>query len=468
MIDELSFSMVTTLAEQIRCKSLSPVELIQHCLRRVELLNPDLNSFVAVYEEDALQVARDLEKEIMKGRYRGLMHGIPVAIKDNCDVAGRPTTGCSKALLDNVAIKDATCVRKLREAGAIIIGKTNMHELAYGGTGEVSCFGPAHNPWDLGRNTGGSSSGSGAAVAAGLVPAALGTDTGGSIRIPSCACGITGYKAAYGSVSRAGVLPLSWTLDHVGPMARSVEDAQIVLGAIAGPDFADCSTLRTLSGSSSRSFSHPTLGAASFPGYTLDIEVNRVFEKALKQLNSMGFSVESFDLNYASEAHNAWLAIMYSEASARYQDLLSARYFDFSEDCRTQLEAGRYVLARTYLDAQRFRGFYIRYFESLMKGFDALVMPSLPTVAPRIGQMEIKLPDQVVSTQNAMTFTNLTANMLGWPAISVPCGFSNEGLPVGLTVMTPPSRNDLGLDIAKTYQHATEWHLNNPSLNNGK
>jgi aspartyl-tRNA(Asn)/glutamyl-tRNA(Gln) amidotransferase subunit A len=468
MIDELNFSMVSTLAEHIRRRSLSPVELTQHCLGRIKSVNPQLNSFVAVYQEDALDVARGLEKEIMEGSYRGPMHGIPVAVKDNCDVAGRPTTGCSKALLDNVAIKDATCVRKLREAGAIIIGKTNMHELAYGGTGEDSCFGSARNPWDLGRNAGGSSSGSGAAVAAGLVPAALGTDTGGSIRIPSSACGITGYKAAYGSVSRAGVLPLSWTLDHVGPMVRSVEDALIVLAAIAGPDSEDSSTLRALSGSNSRSFSKPTLGAARFSEYALDPEVDRVFETALKQLDSMGFSVESFDLNYASEAHDAWLAIMYSEASARYQDLLSARYFDFSEDCRTQLEAGKYILAGTYLDAQRFRGFYIRYFESLMNGFDSLVLPSLPTLAPRIGQKEVQLPNKVVSTQDAMTFTNLTANMLGWPAISIPCGFSNDGLPVGLTVMTPPSRKDLGFDIAKAYQHATEWHLHNPFLNNGK
>ena len=461
MTHDLDFSTVDALSQKIKNKSLSPVELTRHCLKRIDTLNPELNAFVVVYREAAQKAAQQCAEDISRGDYRGPLHGVPIAVKDNCDIAGQPTTAGSKALLDNVPARDAAFIQTLRKVGAILIGKTNMHELAYGGTGDVSHFGPTRNPWNRQRIAGGSSSGSAAAVAAGMVPAAVGTDTGGSVRIPSSTCGITGYKPTYGAVSRQGVLPLSWSLDHVGPLALSLRDVLTVHTVLSLPGRVTTGMDQILSDGK---LPKHKLGAARFPHYALDPQVEKVYAEALKHFESLGLAVKHFDLSHTAEAHSAWLAIMYAEASTRYRDLLASRYFDFSENCRTQLEAGKYLRAETYLNAHRFRGFYIRYFQLLMNDYDALIFPSLPTTAPRIGQKDVQLPNKTVSTQDAMTFTNLTANMLGWPALSIPCGFSDDHLPVGLTVLMPPDREAIGLKIANAYQTTTEWHLRHPAV----
>src|SRR5579871_894879 len=232
-------------AERVRKKAISPVELTNDSLQRIERLNPRLNAFITVTAESALSEARAREAEAQRGRWRGPLHGIPIALKDNIDTAGIRTTAASELFKDRVPSEDAEVVRRLKNAGAIILGKTNLHEFAYGGTSAISYFGPVHNPWALDRIPGGSSGGSAAATAAGLCFGALGTDTAGSVRNPACYCGVVGFKPTYGRVSNRGVVPLSWTLDHVGPLCRTVEDAALMLAAIAGYDEQDPTTINT-------------------------------------------------------------------------------------------------------------------------------------------------------------------------------------------------------------------------------
>jgi len=243
--NDLALLTVAAASDQVRKKTISPVDLAHACLQRIERLNPLLNAYITVTAEAALTQARELEAEVQRGRWRGPLHGIPVALKDNIDTAGIRTTAASELFKDRVPSEDAEVVRRLKNAGAILLGKTNLHEFAYGGSSSVSYFGPVHNPWALDRIPGGSSGGSAAATAAGLCFGSLGTDTAGSIRLPACYCGIVGFKPTYGRVSNRGVVPLSWTLDHVGPLCRTVEDAALMLGAIAGYDELDPATADT-------------------------------------------------------------------------------------------------------------------------------------------------------------------------------------------------------------------------------
>lgn len=406
--------------------------VVRACLDRIEALNPKLNAFVAVHESAALEAARRCDDERAAGIDRGPLHGIPVALKDNFDCAGEATTACSRAFRDNIAERDADSVARLRTAGAIVIGRTNMHELAYGGTGEVSSAGPARNPANPGRLAGGSSSGSAAAVAAGMVPVALGSDTGGSVRIPASACGIVGLKPTVNALSTRGVMPLSWTLDHVGPLTRTVRDAAVVTGTLAGPG----TPLEVLCGLSAQPAKLPaSIGVARFPDLALDPAVEAPFEEALAALQEGGCGISRFDLEHTREAHVSWLAIMYPEAACRYREALDARYHDLAPAVRTQLEAGRHIDATSYLRAQRFRVFYARRMAQLAQGHDVICMPTLPTVAPRVGQQTVKLPSGTVTTQDAMTFSNLTANLLGWPAITLPVPVAPGGLPVGMSLL---------------------------------
>ncbi|PWG65785.1 amidase [Spiribacter halobius] len=406
--------------------------VVQACLRRIEARHRELNAFVAVHAEAALETADRCDRERAAGIDRGPLHGIPVALKDNFDCAGEPTTACSRAFRDNIAERDAESVARLRAAGAIIIGKTNMHELAYGGTGEVSSAGPARNPLDPDRLAGGSSSGSAVAVAAGMVPAALGSDTGGSVRIPAAACGVVGFKPTLGAISTRGVMPLSWTLDHVGPLARTVRDAACLAGALAEPG----TSLAAVSGLAADTAVLPArVGVARFPGLALEPAVEAAFEAALAGLQQAGCDIARFELEHTREAHVSWLAIMYPEASARYREALASRYQDFDPAVRTQLEAGCHIDATSYLRAQRFRAFYARRIRELAAGYDVICMPTLPTVAPRIGQQTVELPSGTVTTQDAMTFSNLTANLLGWPAITLPVPVQAGAMPVGMTLL---------------------------------
>jgi aspartyl-tRNA(Asn)/glutamyl-tRNA(Gln) amidotransferase subunit A len=359
MTDRENQGTVIEIARRIRMDETTAVAVVELCLRQIKKVNPILNAFVEVFEEEALQNASIADAARVSGRELGPLHGVPVALKANLDIKGRLTTSCCAAFRNNRVTSDAACVERLRAAGAIIIGQTNMHELAYGGTGEVSSAGPALNPWDQSRNAGGSSSGSAVAVASGMVPAALGTDTGGSVRIPAAACGLVGFKPTINSISTKGVMPLSWTMDHVGPLTRNVTDALVVASAMAEEGSPLAEGVRV--GDRYRGELKPLkVGFGRIPGFEVDASVGEVVNEAMEKMQQYGYMLKPFNLAYTKEAHVSWLSIMYSEASAYYARALEKHYEEFAPSVRVQLEAGRHISSVTYLKAQRFRTHYER------------------------------------------------------------------------------------------------------------
>ena len=470
-MSELTDLTVAEAAPLIRRRKVSPIELTEACLARIERLEPALNAFVTVTGDAARAAAAEAERLIARGGWLGPLHGVPVAIKDLCATRGVRTTAGSKVLADNVPDFDATVVARLKAAGAVIVGKTNMHEFAYGGTNEISHFGPSRNPWDPSRIAGGSSGGSGSAVAARMVPVAIGSDTGGSIRIPASACGIAGIKPTYGRVSRHGVIPLSWSLDHLGPMTRSVEDLAITLAAIAGPEL-DPTTLDLPSGAfwplRREAPSTYRLAVDACSGYAVDPQVADGLRAAARAFTELGAVTEEVSLPYAEDSFVAWKTIMTAEATAWHEPLLaSAARADYAAEVRIQLEAGRHVTAPQYLKAQRFRTFYAREIAAILAGFDAVLMPSLPIAATPIGQRTVRVGDREITVQDAVTFANCVANMTGRPAVSVPCGLTAEGLPIGLTILGHPGQEARILSIAAAYEAATDWHRRAPELPTG-
>jgi aspartyl-tRNA(Asn)/glutamyl-tRNA(Gln) amidotransferase subunit A len=390
--------------------------------------------------EEALADARSAGDEIASGRYRGPLHGVPIGVKDLCATKGVRTTAGSKILADSVPDEDATVVRRLRDAGAVIVGKTNLHEFAYGATGTISHYGPAHNPWDTTRITGGSSSGSGAAVAAGLCFAALGSDTGGSIRIPSSLCGIVGIKPSYGRVSLAGVVPLAWSLDHVGPMARAARDCALVLEAIAGRDPKDPSTVDEpvegwasgLDDSADGSgLTGMRIGVPA--GHTFEQtepEVAAVVREAITTLGRLGAEVRELDLPALESYWMAATMVLIGEAAAYHQSNAEQRPGDWDETTLARVRLGLEQKAADHIRAARLRDEARRTSDAtLLSEVDLLAMPTAVRAAPPI--------DSTTRDDPTVGLTRLTAafDLTGQPACSVPCGFTKEGLPVGLQLV---------------------------------
>jgi aspartyl-tRNA(Asn)/glutamyl-tRNA(Gln) amidotransferase subunit A len=444
-------------------REVSPVELTRACLDRVEAIDTRLNAFITVTAEQALESALAAESEIAAGRYRGQLHGIPVAVKDLFDVAGVVTTAGSKMLRDNVAAAESGAVERLREAGAVILGKLNMHEFAYGATGVNPHFGPARNPWNTGRITGGSSSGSGAAVAGRECFAALGTDTGGSIRIPASLCGITGLKPTFGRVSRRGVVPLSWSLDHAGPMARTAEDCALVLQALAGKDPQDASSadepvpdyVTALNGG----VKGLRIGVPrEFFFDNVDPDVESAVREAIEVLRKLSASVREVSLPHIAEASAALTAIMLPEALAYHQQRLAERPDDYGEDVRFRLELGATFTAVHYVQGQRFRERTVREWrDEVFSQVDLLAMPTTLTTAVDIETGDLSATFKLIRNTNPL-------NLLGVPAISVPCGFTEGGLPVGLQLAGCWWDEATVLQAAHAYQGATDWHARRPPL----
>ena len=451
-------------SDLLRSKTVSPVDLTRACLKRIDRYNSRLNAFITVMGEQALKTATEMEKEQAQGRWRGPLHGIPIALKDNIDTAGARTTAASELFKDRVPTQDAEVVRKLRVAGAVLLGKTNMQEFAYGGTSSVSYFGPVHNPWALDRIPGGSSGGSAAATAAGFCFASLGTDTAGSIRIPACCCGIVGLKPTYGRVSNRGVVPLSWTLDHVGPLCRTVTDAALMLGAIAGYDKFDPTTSDVPVSDYSSAFKIRTsklrLGIPRKPFFEgLDPEIAKATDIALEVLRKLTVAtVEemtlptadmSIDEIYAKvrsvEAyayHRRWI----SESPEKYQAATRQRILQNAEAVPT----ADYVHARLQLDLLR------RNIKNIFTSVDLLAMPTLPSSPVRI---EEATNPTAVSIRNTSPF-----DVFGLPAISVPCGFTTNGLPIGLQIVGAPYAESTVLAAAHAYENETEWHQRRPQF----
>ena len=447
-------------SDLLRSKAASPVDLTRACLKRIERCNSGLNAFITVTSEQALEAARAMESEQRRGKWRGPLHGIPIALKDNIDTAGIRTTAASELFKDRVPSEDAEVVRRLQNAGAILLGKTNLQEFAYGGTSSVSYFGPVHNPWALDRIPGGSSGGSAAATAAGLCFGSLGTDTAGSARIPACCCGIVGFKPTYGRVSNRGVVPLSWTLDHVCPLCRTVADAALILGVIAGYDELDPSSADTPVPDYSRGFklqvSKLRLGVPRTPFFEgLDPEIARAVDNAievLRKLTATGGEVKlpsttiPIDEIYVKVRsvegyayHSQWI----TESPEKYQAVTRER---ISRNAG-EIKAPVYAQARRELDLLR------RQIKKAFTTVDLLAMPTLPTPPGTIAQ------GAEPSIRNTCPF-----DVLGLPAISVPCGFTTSGLPIGLQIVGAPFAESTVLALAHAYERETEWHKRHPKI----
>ncbi len=452
--EDLHFLPLWQVADLIHKRQVGPVELTQSLLERAERLNPTLNAFITPTPEQALAAARVAEEELAAGRDRGPLHGVPIALKDLIATAGVRTSAASKILAGWIPEEDATVVRRLKEAGAVILGKLNMHEFAYGATSASPHFGPVHNPWNAECITGGSSGGSGAAVAAGLCFAALGSDTGGSIRIPSALCGIVGFKPTYGRASLHGIVPLAWSLDHVGPMARSARDCALVLQAMAGPDARDPSTAqepvpdfaaaldagaRGLRVGVPRNFTFEKLDEETGPllqqtfaavgAAQPDEEVTSLVEGALDALREAGAEVRDVDLPVLDQYAACNSLILVSEAAAYHFRDYRDRPQDYGDDVRQLLALAGNILASQYVYAARRRDEARRGADSLLEGLDVLAMPTCPLAAVPIAGLPQNDP-----TLHLGRYTG-AFDLTGQPALSVPCGLTAKGLPVGLQIL---------------------------------
>jgi len=453
---------IVELAPRLRRKEVSPVELTRSCLDRIEKLNATLNAFITVTAESALAEARAAEMEISRGEWRGPLHGIPIALKDLIDTAGTGTTAASAVFEHRVPKEDAEVVRRLRQAGAVILGKNNLHEFAYGGSSLVSFFGDVHNPWNTERIAGGSSGGSAAAIAAGLCYAAIGTDTAGSIREPAALCGCVGIKPTYGRVSGRGVIPLSWSLDHVGPLAATVGDAAVVVQVIAGYDpldvgGADVPVSDYVSGLSEVTKNLRIGIPRAYFFDDLDDEVRVAVEQALFVIGTLVANVRDVRIEVTSDrtVQAAESFAYHAENVARTPELYQAETLRRIRSGE-KISAGEYIQRRREMDEERRRA--LDFFADV----DLLVTPTMPIPAPAIADLR-RNPDALRPAELKLLRNTRPFNVWGLPAVSVPCGFTKSGLPIGLQIAGPHWREDLVLRLAHAYEEATEWHGRRPA-----
>jgi len=449
----------------LKSGQLSPVELTQSFLDRIEATDDRLHSFIIVLKEQALDDARLAEAEIRRGDYKGPLHGIPFALKDLYDTAGITTTSGSKVDIDRVPTEDATTTARLKAAGGILLGKLAMHEFALGGPDFTTPFPPARNPWNLAHITGGSSSGSGAAVASGQAMAALGSCTGGSIRGPASLCGIVGLKATYGRVSRAGVVTLSWSQDHCGPMTWTVEDTAYMMQALAGYDPKDPTTstapVPDYSLSLREDIKGLTIGVPRHfffaPHESVNPEVVATVEKGLKVLERLGANLQEVTIPSLEYVRAANSVIMLSEAFAYHEKNLQTRPHDFGEMVRARFRIGGLFSASDYVQSQRIRKVVNRECAEVLQKVDVLVTPTMTQPAAAFEGYD--------ATSN-ITGRSFTApfNLTGLPAISVPCGFTASGLPVGMQIAGKPFDEPGVIRAAYAYQQEARWFEQRPSI----
>jgi aspartyl-tRNA(Asn)/glutamyl-tRNA(Gln) amidotransferase subunit A len=447
---------ISALSQLLRRKEISPVEITRTCLDRIEKGNPGLNAFITVTAESALAEARAAEAGILRGEWRGPLHGIPISLKDLIDTAGVRTTSASAFHKDRVPAEDADVVRRLREAGAVIVGKNNLHEFAYGGSSLVSYFGDVHNPWDVDRIAGGSSGGSAAAVAAGMVYAAVGTDTAGSIREPSALCGCVGLKPTYGRVSSRGVIPLSRSLDHVGPIAATAGDTAIVLQAIAGYDSGDITSvdapIEDYVGALREDAKTLRVGVPReyFFG-DLDPEVAAAMEHALRVIETLAGEMKEVELEVPTDR-----SLQAAESYAYHAENVARTPELYQAETVRRIRSGEAITAAEYirhrLDLEEARRNISRVFANV----DVLVTPTMTMPAPTIAELR-KNPEALRPAELKLLRNTRPFNVWGLPAISVPCGFTESGLPVGLQIAGAHWREDLVLRLANAYEQATGW-----------
>ena len=426
---------------RLRARELTAVRVTDECLRRIEADNPRLNAFITVMADEAMRQAREADQELAAGHDRGPLHGVPISIKDLLDIKGVPTTAASRVREGHVAERDATTIAHLRQAGAVFVGKTNLHEFAFGTTSEDSAFGPVRNPHDLSRSPGGSSGGSAASVAAGMALATIGTDTGGSIRIPAAACGIVGLKPSLGEVSVDGVVPLSRTLDHIGPLAQSVTDACLLYHALMGDAHATPPAPMPIHG----------LRLAVPRNYfcdLLDDEVRARFEEALDRLRAAGAQVDEIDIHHAPDIAAIYLHIVLGDAAAYHAETLESMPERYTAPVRIRLEMGRTVLAEDYVRALAGRERLTREVDAALAQHDALMLPTLPIPAPPIGANTVQVGATAEPVRNLMLRLTQLFNLTGHPAIAIPSGQTKDSLPCSVQLVGRRMQTDALLRVA--------------------
>ena len=453
LISALSLSSLTEVSELLRDKKLSPVELTQACLARIEALNPELNAFITVTAEMALSQAHAAEAEIQRGNWRGALHGIPLAFKDLIDVSCVHTTAASAVFEHRIPAGDSEVVRRLKAGGAVIVGKNNLHECAYGGSGVISRYGPAKNPRYPGRTTAGSSSGSAAAVAAGLCYGALVSDTAGSIRLPAAFCGIVGFKPTYGLVSARGVMPLSWSLDHIGPLARSVTDAALILAAIAGYDPADPTSrqipVEDYAVAVRAPASKPRVGVPrKFFYEDLDSEVARVVEKALRVVAGLAAEMREVSIPVDNDR-----TVAKAESYAYHLPNLPQNAGKYDPETLRRINTGAEVSLRDYVAKLHELELLRRSAAESFKDVDVIVTPTSPVPPPLVAELEAD-PSRLRERELVMLRNTRPFNVLGLPAISVPCGETSAGLPVALQIAGPAGGEARVLGFARALEDA--------------
>jgi aspartyl-tRNA(Asn)/glutamyl-tRNA(Gln) amidotransferase subunit A len=470
-VNDLVWQSIGDLARAIAGKKVSPVEVAQAHLDRIAALDPKLKAFITVTAESALADAKAAETAVMSGERLGPLHGVPLALKDLYCTRGVRTTGGSRILADWVPEADATVVTRLAGAGAVSLGKLNMHEFAFGPEGLNQHYGTAWNPWDANthRICGGSSSGSGSAVAAGLCAGTLGSDTGGSIRIPAALCGLSGIKPTYGRVSRAGVLPLAWSMDHVGPMCRSAADCALMLNVIAGYDPRDPTTsvlpVPDFTAALTGDVKGLRIGVLrSFFLESTGVVLRQAVEEAVKALEGLGATAQDVNLATAKYAAGASSAVIGPEAYAYHEAWLKERPQDYGDDVRERLRVGAFVSGGDYLKGQRARARIRDEVNAALGGADVLVCATTPLVAPAVGQSEIAVGQDKVPVRASLIRYTRVFNLSGHPAASIPCGFTAGGLPVGLQIVGRPFDEATVLRVADAYQRATDWHRRRPPI----
>ncbi len=453
MSRELHLLSIAQVSKLLKKKEVSPVELTKICLDRIEEFNPKLNAFITVYSEEAMKQAKKAAREIARDEYRGKLHGVPLAIKDNIYFADHVTTMGSKIHKDFVSDFDATTVVKLRESGAIFLGKTNMHEYALGATTDNPHYGTCRNPWHFGKIPGGSSGGSAAAVSAFLAYGALGTDTSGSIRVPAAACGLVGLKATYGRVSKYGCFPEAWSLDHIGPLTRTVEDAAIIFDAISGGDKNDPTSLdlkpTKLAKKLDGDLSKLTIGIEEdFFFHFTDVDVERQVRATISQLKKMGAKVKTVKIPSLKDAFWALTIIDTAETTAVHQPLMKEHAKDYGTDVRFLIECGYLPSAVDYLQALQLRRIIQQEVTAVFEEIDVLLAPTLPSKTPSVGELTSVINGKSVDTIETCMHNVGPGNLLGLPSISMPCGII-DGIPVGIEIIGAPLQELKVLNLAR-------------------
>jgi len=453
-----SFS-IASLAPRIARKEISPVNLVKACLERIERHDEKIRAFITVCAEQALEAARFAEAEIFAGRYRGPLHGIPISLKDLVATQGIRTTAGSKILANWIPEADATIVQRLKEAGAIILGKANQHEFAYGPTGVNPHYGTAQNPWDPARIPGGSSSGSAASVAHSLCLGSIGTDSGGSVRIPASLMGIVGLKPTYGLVSRQGIVPLAWSLDHAGPMTRTVADAALMLQAIAGYDPQDPGSRNRAIPDYFQALNGEVKGmriglVKEYLDSPMEEGIKEAVGAFVEALEGLGTKMEEVSLPQLRYASAVSFLIMASESMAYHRAYMKERAADYGQDIRIRLGLGQFVLATQYIQAQRVRRLLYRHIQDALERFDLLLTPTLPITAPRIEDREIRMGGKSVDVRPVLTRFTRAFNVTGHPALSLPGALSPSGLPIGMQLIARPFGEEVLLRLGHAYEQA--------------